>query len=152
MKTLILFLGLILLSVTSCSPNKLNPSNVQWAPTIEDVAREPDVKMVVFLRDNGITPEGNLAPIKDWEEIGRIEEPEKIERVIEAFETGHCCRCEDDCVPLWSTWMGVINKKNQGLLINLGWQHWTKRVEWRTHYSEELYNILTEYGIIRPQK
>lgn len=151
MKSQILILGLILLSVTSCNSNEFILSNVRWAPTIEDVARESSVKMVVFFRDSGITPEGNLAPIKDWEEIGKIREPEKIERIIEAFETGHCCRCEDDCVPLWPTWMGVVNEKNQGLLINLGWQHRTKRVEWRTHYSEELYNILTEYRIIKPQ-
>ena len=81
-----------------------------------------------------------------------MNEPEKIERIVEALEMGDYCRYEDECVSLWDTWLGVVNKKNQGFLVNLGWQHWTKRVEWRTHYSEELYDILVEYGIIKPPK
>ncbi len=93
---------------------------------------------------------GRLVPA--LKEIARVDDPDKIERIQEAFQVGHCCQCQDDCVPLWPTWMGAINKNNQGLLINLGWQHRAKRVEWRTHYSEELYDILAEYGIIRQRK
>jgi len=152
MGKIMVILSVMLLFVIGCRSNETELSKVRWSPTIEDVINEPNIKFIVFLKDRGITPEGNLGTIKDWQEIGRIDDPRKIERIQEAFETAHCCRCEDDCVNQWPTWIGAVNKNNQGLLINFGWQNWSKRAEWRTHYSEELYKILVEYQIIKPEK
>jgi len=150
MRNFILILIITALCLSGCSSNNPDITDIRWAPRMEDIFSNPrDIKLIIFLRDGGITPDGTLEPVSDWEEIGRIDNPEKIKRIEDAIRTAHCCLCEDDCVNLWPTWMGVVNKNNQGALINLGWHDSTKRVEWRTHYSNELYDILVNYNIIR---
>jgi len=53
---------------------------------------------------------------------------------------------------MWPHWMGIVNKNNQGFLINVGFNHAEERVEWWARYSERLYDVLVEYGIIQPPK
>jgi len=152
MKKKTVVLGLMVLVVGSCSACGVDVSKVEWAPTMDDVMEEPNIKLVVFLRDRGITPEGGLGGVKDWEEIGRIEEHEKVEQIMGAIEMGDVCPAADNCVEVWDTWMGVVNGKNQGLLINIGFNELKERVEWWGRYSEELYDVLVKYGIVKPAK
>ncbi len=53
MKTMVTIFSLMVLGPLGCHSNNFNMSNVQWAPTIEEVARGRDVKLVVFFREEG---------------------------------------------------------------------------------------------------
>jgi TPR repeat protein len=127
-------------------------SQVQWAPTMEDVMDEPDIKMLVFFRDDHMRQGRG---VDRFEEIGRLTDPAKIEKVMETIEEdANACEYEDECAQIYMgpTWMGMVNKNNQGFLINVGWNHVEERVEWWGRYSNRLYDILVEYEIIKPPK
>jgi len=150
MKRFLLLLSLIALNSVSAYPNKFDLSQVQWAPTMEDIMDEPDIKMLVFFRDD---PMRLGRGFERFEEIGRLVNKEKIEIVMESIEEDStpCKIYEDECAHM-PTWIGVVNKDKQGFLINLGFNHLEERVEWMGRYSKKLYDILVEYGIIKPPK
>lgn len=152
MKRISILVSLIIIGSVSACPRECDLSKVQWAPTMEDVMDEPDIKMLVFFRDD---PMRLGSGVERFEEIGRLVDKEKIETVVESIEEDSTpCECEDQCAHMyaWPTWMGVVNRKNQGLLINLGWNHTEERVEFISCYSVRLYDMLVEYGIIKPPK
>jgi TPR repeat protein len=126
-------------------------SQVQWAPTMEDVMDEPGIKMLVFFEENHM-PEGK--GIDRLRETGRLTDTVKIKKVMEKIEDANVCENEDGCAQVFMgpTWMGVVNKDDQGYLINVGWNHAKERVEWWGRYSKQLYDILIDYGIIQPPK
>lgn len=137
--------------ISSCQDNA-NSSRVLWTPTMEDVLDKPDIKMIIFFREDPML-QGKV--VDRLEEIGRLTDPAKVENVMESIEEySKVCGEEDDCAHMymWPTWMGVVNKNNQGLLINVGWNHINERVEWWGRYSNQLYEVLVEYGIIKPPK
>ncbi|HEY4760274.1 MAG TPA: hypothetical protein VIH42_06825 [Thermoguttaceae bacterium] len=139
MKQMVLLVSLCLLSFVSCRSNSLDLSKVRWAPTFDDVARKDNIKMFVFLYDDA-------EEIKDCTEFARISDPEKIKRIQEALEMaspdtlGGCA---------WLTKMALIDEKHQGLILKFGWDDKSKKVEFIGGYSEELYDLLVEYGVIR---
>jgi len=140
MRQMVPLLSLCLLSFVSCRSNSLDLSKVRWAPTFEDVGRLHDIKMLIFLYDDD-------QQIKDCTEFARISDPEKIKRIQEALETarpdtlGGCA---------WLTKMAVIDERHQGLILKFGWDDKSKKVEFIGGYSEEVYDLLVEYGVIRP--
>jgi TPR repeat protein len=135
----------------SAGQKNFDLSQIQWAPTMEDVMDEPRIKMLVFFNE-GHMHEGK--GIDRFEEIGRLTDPVKIKKVMEKIEDANVCEYEDGCAQIFMgpTWMGVVSKDDQGFLINVGWNHVKERVEWWGRYSKQLYDILIDYGIIQPPK
>lgn len=152
MNRILLLLSLIVLNSPTAYANNLDISKVQWAPTMEDVLDETDIKLLVFFRKKPIGYD-KCKGIDKFEEIARITNSQKIETVMKSIEEdSNACGCEDKCgnMFIWPTWMGIVNKNNQGFLINVGWNHLEERVEWWGSYSDRLYDVLVEYGIIKP--
>jgi len=139
MKKTVMLVSLCLLSFVSCRSKSFDLAKVRWAPTFEDVAREDNIKMLIFLYDDD-------QQVKDCTEFARITDPEKIERIQEALEMASpdtLCGCA------WLTKMAVIDGKNQGLILKFGWVDKSKKVEFIGGCSEELYDLFVEYGVIR---
>lgn len=152
MKQFSLILSLIAMCTALACQENFNLSQVQWAPTMEDVMDEHDIKMLVFFRDDPMRQDKG---IDRFEKIGRLTDPTKIKKVMESIEEdSNDCEYKDECAHMymWPHWMGVVNKNNQGFLINVGFNHAEERVEWWARYSERLYDVLVEYGIIQPPK
>ncbi len=139
MRQMVLLLSLFLLSFVSCRSNSLDLSKVRWAPTFEDVGRHHDIKMLIFLYDDA-------EEIKDCTEFARITDPEKIERLRVAISQSQRDTLPEGCL---GTKMAVIDGQNQGLILNFCWDDKSKKVEFTCGYSEELYDLLVEYGVIR---
>jgi len=139
MKQMVLLVSLCLLSFVSCRSNSFDLSKVRWAPTFEDIVRLHDIKMLIFLYDDA-------EEIKDCTEFGRITDPEKIERVGVAISNSQRDTLPEACL---GTKMALIDEKNQGLILNFCWDDKSKKVEFTCGYSEELYDLLVEYGVIR---
>lgn len=152
MKRFSLLLSLIAMCLVLAGQENFDLSQVQWAPTMEDVMDEPDIKMLVFFRDDHMRQGKGIDRFK---EIGRLTEPAEIEKVMETIdEDANVCEYEDGCARIFMgpIWMGMVNKYDEGFLINIGWNHVEERVEWWGFYSNQLYEILVEYGIIKPPK
>jgi hypothetical protein len=97
--------------------------------------------MLIFLYDDD-------QQIKDCTEFARITDPEKIERIGVAISHSQRDTLPEGCL---GTKMGIIDEKNQGLILNFCWDDKSKKVEFTCGYSEELYDLLVEYGVIRPR-
>jgi hypothetical protein len=95
--------------------------------------------MFIFLYDDA-------EEIKHCTEFARITDPEKIERLRVAISQSQRDTLPEGCL---GTKMAVIDGKNQGLILNFCWDHKSKKVEFTCGYSEELYDLLVEYGVIR---
>ncbi|HLB73464.1 MAG TPA: hypothetical protein VJJ98_05560 [Sedimentisphaerales bacterium] len=143
MKQMVLLVSLCLLSFVSCRSNSFDLSKVRWAPTFEDVGRLHDIKMLIFLYDFDYNDDQQ---VKDCTEFARITDPEKIERVRVAISHSQRDTLPEGCL---GTKMAVIDEKNQGLILNFCWDDKSKKVEFTCGYSEELYDLLVEYGVIR---
>lgn len=156
MKRFSLLLSLIATCSALACQKDFNLSQVQWVPTMEDVLEldTEEIKLLVFFLEDPMHLDKGKG-VEKFEEIGRLVEPRKIEMVMETIEEDSTiCGCEDECahIHMWLTWMGVVNKDNQGFLINIGLNHSKERVEWWARYSNRLYDVLVEYGIIEPPK
>ena len=123
--------------------NDVDLSKIQWAPTFSDFAREEQsLKTLIFL-------ENDAEKNEDCTELGRIDKPEKIKEFIEVLnetikpEGGWCGRLIK---------MAVINRRNHGIAFKMGLDYRNRKVEFDVYHSEKAFEILCEYGIIKPPK
>jgi hypothetical protein len=123
-----------------------NSVQIQWAPTLESMLEEDDIKMLVFFEDDTSC----IADFEEAHETARIVDLEQIENIFEAFGDSQKCVNSEDCAYSMYCWMGIVNSKNQGVLTRMSWNHVDETVEWLAHKSSELYKVLYEYGIIKP--
>jgi len=142
MKKPVLLVSLCLLSFVSCRSDSFDLSKVWWAPTFEDVARADNIKMLIFLYGFDYNYH---QPLEDLTEFARITDPEKIDRIMEAIGNSQRDTWPEGCL---GTKMALIDEKNQGLIFNFCWDDKSKKVEFTCGYSEELYDLLVEYGVI----
>ena len=75
MKQMVLLVSLCLLSFVSCRSNSFDLSKVRWAPTFEDVVREDNIKMLIFLYDFDYNDD---QPLKDSTEFARITDRKSV--------------------------------------------------------------------------
>jgi hypothetical protein len=144
MKKEFYLLLIVTLTLVSCNPDTLKtdraPSDVSYTGGFE-------LKMFLLL-------EGDLAQIEKCSVLAEITDKGKVFRIYDALDDARFyCRSYDSFTPkVNQKAICFVDANDQGFIIRMGWNKEEEKVTFAGGYSETLYKVLTEYGIIESEK
>jgi hypothetical protein len=121
-------------------------AKIRFIPMPEYIGCHGKLKKVVFL-------EGDYyQKIEEWRQIAEVTDPKEIEKIKHAFSTARYCAMHILEGILTETAVVFIYKDGHGELLRIEPNKTDQIVEFQGGYSKELYGILVEQGIIKPDK
>ena len=148
MKKEILVLAVFMLALDSCNSDI---SKIQWAPVVEDVTSNSELKMIVLI-------EGDIRRIDQCSVLAKITDKNKVFKIDAALnDARYVCRSYDPFIPKANQkaicFVGETDQSSLiGYIMRIDWDTEKKKVRFAGGYSENLYKILAEYGVIEPEK
>lgn len=137
-------LFILIPALTSCNSDV---SKTHWATMVKEVNSDSELKMVILL-------EGDLVKIGRCRVLAKISDKDEVHKIYDALDDArYFCRSYDTFVPkAEQKAICFVDEDNRGRIIRAEWDRREKKVRFAGGYSENLYRILMEYGIIECEK
>lgn len=121
-------------------------AKIEFVPMPEYAGCQGKLKKVVFLE--GDHYDFIFRRTENWQELAKVTDPKEIEKIKQAFSDARYCVMHFLDSIIIETMIAFIYEDGRGELLRIDPNIKDRIVEFQGGYSEDLYNILAEYGII----